>query len=171
MIAPLLIAAAIGLLPLPVMLRWAGLAAALTAMVWITPLNGAPRTPFTQKMIEVTPPTIDRPDATLALVTGTEPLGFVVPSFPARIAFLRVDGYLVGPGADTPLLARMMARIEAHLKAGGDLFTLYAPWEESRGDAALQTLGLARTQACQEVRSNLATPFRWCQVVAREPSP
>ncbi|BCW86997.1 hypothetical protein sos41_01230 [Alphaproteobacteria bacterium SO-S41] len=166
MLGPLLIAAAIGLLPLPGLLRWGTLAAALIAVVALTSLYKGNRTAFTPSMVEVAVPAIARPEATLAVMTGVEPMGFVIPAFPPEIAFLRVDGFLVGPGARTPFLGRMMARVEAHLAEGGDLFTLFLPAETERGDRALSELGLKRTDECADVKTNLAPSFRWCRVIA-----
>jgi hypothetical protein len=164
MLGPLLIAAAIGLLPLPTLARWGALAAAFAAVLLMTDLYKGNRTAFTPAMVEVAVPPIARPGATLALMTGVEPMGFVIPAFPPAIAFLRVDGYLVGPERQTAYLTRMTDRIAAHLAAGRDLFTLFAPPETARGDKALALLGLVRTEDCAEVKTNLAPTLRWCRV-------
>ena len=168
MVSPLLIVAAIGLIPLPGRVRWAAIALALVAVVGLTSLYKGNRTQFSDSMIEVGVPPIARPDATLAVMTGVEPMGFVIPFFPADIAFLRVDGYLVGPDSQTGYLTRMTGRIDAHLAAGGDLFTLYSSPEEQRGDRALGQIGLQRTADCAPVPSNIAPTFRWCRVVRAE---
>ena len=104
-------------------------------------------------------------------MTGVEPMGFAVPFFPPGIAFLRIDGYLVGPDKDTAFLRRMTDRIGAHLAGGGDLFTLYLPAETKRGDRALGLIGLVRSEDCAEVRSNIAPALRWCRVVPSEAAP
>ncbi|MFT3810237.1 MAG: hypothetical protein QM698_09995 [Micropepsaceae bacterium] len=167
MIAPLLIVAALGLLPLPGGVRRAGVAAALIAVAALTTLYKGNRAPFAGGMVVVDVPEIARPEATMALMTGVEPMGFVIPEFPAAIPFLRVDGFLVGPDRDTAFLAGMTTRIEAHLAAGGDLFTLFLPGEAGRGDRALTLIGLKRTEDCTDVTSNLAPALRWCRVVAQ----
>ena len=171
MIAPLLIVAALGSLALPHAARRAAILAALAGAAGLTTLYAGPREPFAARMVEVEAPAIARPEASLALMTGVEPMGFVVPAFPPEVAFLRVDGFLVGPERRTEFLARMTDRIAAHLAAEGDLFTLYAPWEEERGDAALERLGLARMEDCDEVTSNLAPALRWCRVVPHSSPP
>ncbi len=164
MLGPLLIVAALGLLPLG-RLRMPAIAAALIAVVALTSLYKGDRKPFADRMVMVEAPAIAAPEKTLALMTGIEPMGFVIPSFPAEIAFLRVDGFLVGPDRETAYLKRMTDRIDAHLREGGDLFTLYVPYEEGRGDKALKMLKLTRTNECSEVKSNLAPTLRWCRVV------
>lgn len=165
MVAPLLIVAAIGALPLA--MRWRGGLAAgtLAAMVALTTLYAGDRTPFTSKMVEVGAPKIARPHDTMALMTGYEPMAFVIPFFPPDIAFLRVDGFLVGPESKTPYLKAMTDRIEAHLQKGGDLFTLYVPYEQDRGDGALDQVGLTRTADCTPVESNIGPTLFWCRVV------
>ncbi len=164
MIAPLLIVAAVGLLPLAPVLRGGLATAVLAACVLSATLYKGPRAPFADRMVEVEVPPIARPEATMALMTGVEPMAFVIPSFPSAVPFLRVDGFLIGPGADVPYVRRMIGRIDEHLARGGDLFTLFA-WEETgRGDAALRAYGLARTEPCAPVRSNLTRSLAWCRV-------
>ncbi len=167
MIAPLLIVAAIGLAPLPLAARRVAVTAALVAVVALTTLYKGNRAPFAERMVVVDVPAIARPEATLALMTGVEPMGFAVPEFPAPIAFLRIDGFLVGPDKSTAFLTSMTDRIAAHLAKGGDLFTLFLPAETARGDAALGLIGLARTQDCADVKTNLGVVLRWCRVVAQ----
>ncbi|MCC6919120.1 MAG: hypothetical protein IT548_07935 [Alphaproteobacteria bacterium] len=166
MLGPLLIAAAIGLFPVPPPVRWGATVAALVAVVALTTLRPGNRAAFAEAIVTVSVPQIARPEATMALMTGVEPMGFVVPSFPPQIPFLRVDGYLVGPDSATAYLKRMTARIDAHLKSGGDLYTLYQPGEQARGDKALAQLGLRRTEDCSIVTSNLAPPLNWCRVAS-----
>lgn len=165
MIAPLLIVVALGSLSMHAGVRRAIIAMALAAAAGLTTLHPGPREDFADRMVVVDPPAIDRPEATLALMTGVEPMGFVVPAFPEAVAFLRVDGFLVRPGGDTALLQGMTARIAAHLGAGGDVFTLFAPGETERGDQALALIGLVRAEDCAEVTSNLAPALRWCRVM------
>ncbi len=165
MLGPLLIVAAIGSVAIPGPARRALTLGALAAVVALTTLYKGNRADFAERMVVVDAPQIARPEATMALMTGVEPMGFVIPEFPPAIPFLRVDGFLVGPDKDTAFLRGMKDRIAAHLAAGGDLFTLFLPGETARGDRALEMLGLDRTQTCVDVTSNLAPTFRWCRVV------
>ena len=169
LLAPLLAVALIG--QWPGSLRRRGLVAAgvLLAMLMTTRVDFGDRRPFGADFVEVTPPKIARPEASLALMTGVEPMAFAIPAFPPETAFLRVDGWLVGPDRDTPLLRGMRARIERHLADAGDLYTIFAEAERERGDRALDLLGLRRSEQCAFVRSNLALPLRWCAVEAQSP--
>lgn len=166
MLAPWLIVAAIGVLPLPRGVRAAASVLALLGVLALTPLPHDPRPPFARRMVDVQVPPIARPNATLALMTGVEPMAFAIPAFPPQIAFLRVDGYLVGPGADTPYLRRMRERIDAAQRVGDDVFVLFTAFERERSDAALRQLGLMRTDPCAPVQSNLADPLQWCRVLS-----
>ncbi len=168
MIAPLLIVAAVGLVPLPGMMRRIAVASVLIAVVALTTLYKGNRAPFADAMVVVDVPAIARPEATMALMTGFEPMGFVIPEFPASIPFLRVHGYLVGPDKDTAFLRSMTDRIAAHLTSGGDLFVLFYPSETERSDRALGQLHLTRTEDCVDVTSNLAPVLRWCRVTGEK---
>lgn len=163
MLAPLLIVAAVGLWPLPRRLRAAIAALALLGAVLLTPIPREDRPAFAERVVTVDVPAIARPDATLVLMTGVEPMAFVIPSFPAQVPFLRIDGYLVGPGAETPMLAGMRERIAAHRAAGGDVFWLHVPYERERGQQALAAFGLRGGQ-CVAVANNLTGALQWCSV-------
>jgi hypothetical protein len=167
MLAPLLIVAGIGLLPWPARLRFGIVAIALIACVLLTRITLAPRVAFSARMVEVTVPAISRPQQTMALMTGIEPMAFVIPSFPANIPFLRIDGWLVSPKPSTPYFERMATRIAAHRAAGGDLFVLFTPWEGERTDAVLADIALRRTDDCQPVRVNMGPQLQWCRVESR----
>lgn len=164
MLGPLLIVASIGLLPLG-RLKVPAIAAALIAVVALTTLYKGNRAPFADAMIEVQLPAIERPGETLALMTGFEPMAYVIPFFSPEIAFLRVQGFLVSPKTDEPFLRRMTTKIDAHLAAGGDLFVLFIPGEARLGAEALTALGLQRTPDCATLSSNIGPLLQWCRVV------
>lgn len=165
MLAPLLIATAVAAFPLPRAWRIGATIAALLGVLALTPLPHDPRPAFADRVVTVDVPPIARPDATLALMTGVEPTAFAIPAFPPQIAFLRVDGYLVGPDADTPYLRTMRERIDAQLASGGDLFVLFLDYERARTDNAMRLLGLRRTDDCRAVTHNLGEPLQWCRVL------
>ncbi|MBB5207299.1 hypothetical protein [Chiayiivirga flava] len=167
MLAPWLIVAAIGAIPLPRGVRAAACVLALLGVLALTPLPHDPRPAFASRMVDVQVPPIARPDHTLALMTGVEPMAFVIPAFPPQIAFLRIDGYLVGPGADTPYLRRMRERIAAAQRSGDDVFVLFTPSERERSETSLHQLRLRRGDDCTPVSSNLlAEPLQWCRVLS-----
>ena len=165
MLAPLLIVVAVGALPLPRGVRAAGAVLALLTVLALTPLPDDPRPAFAARVVDVDVPPIARPDATLALMTGVEPTAFAIPAFPPQIPFLRVDGYLVGPDADTPYLRTMRERIDTQIAQGGDVFVLFVEFERERTDKAMRLLSLRRTDECVAVANNLTEPLVWCRVV------
>lgn len=166
MLAPLLVVAAVGLWPLPRNARAVLATIAVLAAVLLTPIPREDRPAFADRVVHVDVPPIARPDATMALMAGVEPMAFVIPAFPPRIPWLRIDGYLVGPGADTPMLAGMRQRIATHLAAGGDLRVLFIDFERARTDDALRQLGLRRGDDCTTVQHNLGERLHWCPVGA-----
>lgn len=170
MLAPLLIVAAIGLWPLPRRARCVLAACALLGAVLLTPIPRENRPPFAERVVTVDVPAIARPEATLAIMTGVEPMAFVIPSFPAQVPFLRIDGYLVGPGAQTPMLSGMRERISAHRATGGDVFWLHVPYEQVRGQEALAAFGL-RGEECVPVANNLTGALQWCRVSGMDELP
>ena len=165
MLAPLVAAAAIGRWPLAPRLRWAiclGLAAAALAG---TTLSFGDRTRPGSKLVEVAVPPILSPASTLVILTGLQPVGFLIPSFPPQVGFVRIDGFLTSAEAPSPLRSAALARIAAHQ---GDLFVLYDAGEAERMRAALAAAGLAaRAETCRTVSNNLMGSDEWCLVERR----
>ncbi|MGH8572627.1 MAG: hypothetical protein ACREX8_08635, partial [Gammaproteobacteria bacterium] len=130
---------------------------------------------------------LPHPDATLVVVTGFEPVAFVIPAFPPPVAFVRLQGYLNdhpddgdrGDDGDTGLDRRVRERLARHR---GDLYLLFPEWaarehpdwaarERKIAAAALLRYGLeADFGACRPVPANLADYVRLCPV-ARRPGP
>jgi hypothetical protein len=102
------------------------------------------------------------PDAsgTMLLMTGDEPMAYLIPSLPPAIPVLRIDGWLAQPDDGSGLTASMRTRVAAHR---GDLFLLAAPWERLAADRATLAYGLEILSAqCREIRSNLGGPYQLC---------
>lgn len=165
MLAPLVVAAAIGRWPLAQRLRWAvclGLAAAALAG---TTLSFGDRTRPGSKLVEVGVPPIRSPASALAVLTGEQPVGFLIPSFPPEISFVRIDGFLTSAAVPSRLRAQALARIAAHK---GDLFVLYDSAEADRMRAALAAAGLAPLdETCRTVTNNLMGIYGWCLLERR----
>ena len=86
MLAPLMVA--LILLELAPRWRWpATLLATLAVLVSTRPAQWI-RVPFRPRAVEVTLPAIADPDHSLVLLAGHEPLSFLIPAFPAGMAFL-----------------------------------------------------------------------------------
>ena len=71
------------------------------------------------------------PADTMLLMTGHEPMAYLIPSLPPAIPVLRIDGWLAQPDDGSGLTASMRARVAAHR---GDLFLLAAPDERTAAD-------------------------------------
>ncbi len=165
MLAPLVVVAAIGCWPLGRRQRWAicfGLAVAALAG---TTLSFGDRTRPGSKLVEVGVPPIRSPASTLAILTGLQPVGFLIPSFPPEVSFVRIDGFLTSAAAPSLLRSEALARIAAH---EGDLFVLYDAGEAARMRAALAAAGLAPLEeTCRTVTNNLMGSDEWCLIERR----
>jgi hypothetical protein len=162
MLAPLLIALALSLWPLSDRARLGTLAGlwlfALLATGWsyIGAIGGPTRGPH----VEVAVPPIEDPASTLVVMAGVEPMGYIVPSFPPDIAFLRIDGWLDSPTSHSAFGDRMRARIDAHR---GAFFGVFIDRERERAVAAFAADGLVLAGPdCATIRSNVGEPLLWC---------
>ena len=177
MLAPVLVTAAVGLWPVAPRARVAAVATAL-AVVAVTAKPGSwgRLESWTERFVEVEAPALPRPDATLVVITGFEPVAFVIPAFPPPVAFVRLQGYLNNPDdGDTGLNRRVRERLARH---GGDIYLLFSDWGAEHPDwaareqeitvAALLRYGLAADfGACRPVTANLADYVRLCPVARR----
>jgi hypothetical protein len=96
-------------------------------------------------------------------MTGNDAMSFVIPSFPADIPFLRIDGWLV-PSSDrsTGLAQEMRARIDSHR---GPLYVLYSPQETAAVMKAAGNYDLEVEPGgitCMPVTSNVADTLSLC---------
>jgi hypothetical protein len=160
MLAPLLIAAAIGFAPVP--RRWQVIATGVVlaaAFVLATYIFGA-RAPVGDPYVQISQPAIARPAETMVLMTGYEPMAYVIPTLPREIPVLRVQGFLIGPGDGTTLSALVKDRVAAH---NGDLYLFFVGHEGEIAARAMQPLGLSieRSQ-CQQISSNLGPALSFC---------
>jgi len=107
------------------------------------------------------------PESTMLLMTGNDPMAYLIPSLPPRIAVLRIDGWLAQPNDASGLTASMRARVAAHR---GELYLLAAPWERTAADRATSAYGLeiVATQ-CRDIRSNMGGPYQLCPLRRNTP--
>ncbi len=120
-------------------------------------------TEWGDRVVEVDVPAIAHPDATMALMSGFEPLSWVIPSFPPEIPFVRLQGYWNDPeDGDVGLTSSVRRRIDAH---EGDLFLLYSRNERALAARVLSAYGLTTDFGrCVPIRANLADGLQWCAV-------
>jgi hypothetical protein len=168
MLAPLVIAAAIGLLPISVRARLALTALLLATSAAVGRYASGPYVPRGDPYVQLSPLSIPDPQHSMILMSGYEPMAYLIPSLPASIPVLRIQGWLAGPGDSSGLSAVMRERVAAHR---GDLFLLYLPAERPLAieAAAAYHLRIEASQ-CQQLNSNLGGPYAFCPLVAAEPT-
>jgi hypothetical protein len=116
----------------------------------------------------VTVPALADPDHTLVLMAGTEPMAYVIPFFPKRVRFLRIQSYFTGP-SETPnqFDKQMQDIVGAH---NGPIYALYRSYEVEAATAALTAYGLSMNAAqCRpfktHIESHLKFPLLFCNVI------
>ena len=171
MLAPLLIALALSLVVRNETARVLALATlwilALLGTDWRTVAFGTVSGPWHGGYVDVTHPPLADPAHTLVVMAGTEPMGYVVPSFPPQVAFLRIDGWLDSPQSHSKFGDRMRARIDTH---DGPIFGMFSDSETARALAAFDADGLVVAGDCETIRSNVGDPLQWC-ALKRKPVP
>lgn len=161
MMAPLLIAASVALLPIPN--RLIVFAVAMLAMQSLTRVDLSDRQAWNEPYVEVDAPAWREASGAMVLMTGYEPMSYVIPSFPRDVPFLRIDGWLVhGSDRATGLARRMRERVAAHT---GPLWVLFAPMESQAMMSALQHYELdLHADSCRTIASNIGNALQFCQV-------
>jgi len=174
MLSPIVIVAAISLLPFKAGLRLALMILLLGAAQLAAMKGGDPRLSWSGHYVEVSVPHLDDPAHTMILMTETAPMAYVIPSFPPEIPFLRIQGWLVGSKDRTSGFGRAMHdRVAAH---EGPLYLLYWPRER---EAALQSIAdydLAMDDpGCRTVNTNVSVlldqglPLQLCPLTRKSP--
>jgi hypothetical protein len=165
MLAPVIVVATVGRWPVSQHLRWAiciGLAIAALAG---TTLSFGDRTRPGNKLVEIGVPPIRSPARTLVILTGLQPVGFLIPSFPPEVSFVRIDGFLSSAAAPSLLRSEALARIAAFQ---GDLFVLYDIGEATRMREALAAAGVSPLEdTCRTITNNLMGSHKWCRLKRR----
>jgi len=164
MLAPLLLLVTVAAWPAPARARMAGIGLVLALVTVFVQRAEWSHEPWQDgPFVTATPPPIPQPDRALALISGMDPVGYLVPFFPPQIPFIRIQGFLNGP--DQPpngLNDRVRAVIAAH---HGDFFLLTPKAEFELAENSLRAYGLAADFAgCMPVASNLGDRARWCRV-------
>lgn len=160
MLAPLLMVAVLDCAPLARRVRLAAVAIILLLAALLGYYGFGDHVATGDPYVQVSGLSFPDPGGTMLLMTGNEPMAYLIPSLPAAIPALRIDGWLAQPADATGLTALMRTRVAAHR---GDLFLLAAPWERSAADLATNAYGLEIvTVQCREVRSNFGGPYQLC---------
>ncbi len=168
MLAPTLILAAVGLFPLARRTRYLILAALCFAILVTARSDFLERAPVEDPYVQVALPPIPRPDRTMVLMTGDEPLGFIAASLPHQIPVLRIDGWMVQPKDGTGITHQMRTRVAAQRRSGGDLYLIADATDMGRARDALADYGLAiRWTECQQFDTNIAGTYQWCPLTGK----
>jgi len=163
MLGPLLVAIAIGLLPIPRRFQLITLAILFLATAAATHVEYIERSPISDPFVQADVPKIAHPEKAMVLLTGNGPLGFIAPSFPRNIALLRIDGWMVQPQDGTRLTRTMKNRVVGHLAHGGDLYVLSDAYDMGRTRDALVGYGLRIDWLnCTVFDTNIIGDYEFC---------
>jgi hypothetical protein len=160
MLAPLLLVSVFDCVPLARRVRLAAVAMLLLLTTLFARYGFGHRVAMGDPYVQVSGLSFPDQGGTMLLMTGNEPMAYLIPSLPAAIPALRIDGWLAQPADDSGLTASMRTRVAAHR---GDLFLLAAPSEQVAAERATSAYGLEiLTAQCREIRSNMGGPYQLC---------
>jgi hypothetical protein len=167
MLAPLLIVCALDCAPLARRVRLIAVAILLLLTTLFGRYGFGDHVGMGDPYVKVSGLSFPDPGGTMLLMTGDEPMAYLIPSLPPAIPVLRIDGWLAQPDDGSGLTASMRARVAAH---PGDLFLLAASWEQMAADRATAAYGLEiLTAQCREIRSNFGGPYQLCPLRRSKP--
>jgi hypothetical protein len=126
------------------------------------------RRPWTSDYFDANLPALAGQRNSIVLVTGHDPIGYLVPHFPPETRFLRIQGYFTGPSAALNATDRLM--MQAVAEHNGPLLILFRVYEEWHARNALEFYGLQTDcSSCQPftpgVEPQQEHPFFLCRVI------
>jgi hypothetical protein len=167
MLAPFLVTAAIGLLPIPRRTQYVALGTLFFFAMLFTRSAHLEGAPLGDPYISVDLPKIPDPAHSMVVMTGDAPLGFIAPSLPPQIPVLRIDGWMMQPEDGSYLTHEMKRRVYTHK---GPVFLIADAYDMGRASAAVLDYGLAIDwHKCSIFTTNLAGAYEWCPLVRRSP--
>jgi len=159
MLSPLLVTIAVMLWPMRPAKQLALLIALLVLSQSIVKLT-LERLPWDRDYVVASVPAL--PNQSMVLMSGLGPLSFVIPSFPASIPFLRIDGWLVHNNDRSSGLARELhRRVESH---AGPLYVLAEAHDLDIAFESAREYRLRWTGDCSKVTSNISKPLYLCRL-------
>lgn len=163
MLAPLLVVGAVGWLPLPRRGRIALAAVVLVVVAALTQPDNWQRVPWRHRAIEAAVPPVASPETALVVVTGHEPMSFLVPLFPKSLRFIRIDSsFTLPPSPDTPF--RQLFRQTLH--GAASVYSLHISSEAGAVEGLLAQYGLMLIpDGCRAFTSPIGpavSPYRLC---------
>jgi len=171
MLGPIVIAAGVGLLPLPFRPRLIALGALFLAVLVYARADYLERVPLGDPYVQADIGTFPHPDNTLVLMTGNSPLGFLAPLIPHQIPILRIDGWMMQPNDGTLLTKKMRGKVKAYVKRKADIYLLADHYDMVRAREALAEYRLAiRWLECRVFESNLSGLYQICPLAPKPPN-
>ena len=165
MLAPLIIAIGVGLLPIPRRVQLIAVGALFFAAMLFTRSEWLERAPLGDPYIDVDLPKLAEPAKTMVVMTGDAPLGFIAPSLPREVPVLRIDGWMMQPEDGSQLTREMKRRVYHH---EGPIFLIADAYDMGRASAAVLDYGLAIDWLkCRMFDTNLTGAYQWCPLVRR----
>jgi hypothetical protein len=128
------------------------------------------RRPWTADYFDVRLPALARERDAIVLVTGHDPIAYMIPFFPPQVRFLRIQGYMTGPSSTLNETDRQM--MKALADHAGPVLILFRDYEEWHALNALEFYGLEPDRAgCQSfvpgVEPQQEHLFYLCRVTPR----
>jgi len=106
------------------------------------------RRPWTSDYFDVRLPALAGQRDAIVLVTGHDPIAYMIPFFPPQVRFLRIQGFMTGPSPTLNETDRQMMRALADHT--GPVLILFRVYEEWHALHALEFYGLELDRAgCQ----------------------
>ena len=165
MLAPLIIAIGVGLLPVPRRTQLVALGGLFFLAMLFTRSEWLERAPLGDPYIDADLPKLADPGHTMVVMTGDAPLGFIAPSLPPQVPVLRIDGWMMQPEDGSQLTREMKKRVYHHQ---GPLFLISDAYDMGRASAAVLDYGLAIDWLkCRMFDTNLIGAYQWCPLVRR----
>jgi hypothetical protein len=157
MLAPVLITALVGMI-VPVARKRRAAMLASAALLGLIALTTRPadwgHVSWDRELYGVRVPPIPRPDQALVLMAGTAPTAFTIPFFPARIPFIRLEGFSEGMWDTSSGLYRIgEERVRAHQD---DIYVLYGFDQEASARTVAGHFSLVFDRGgCQTIENRL----------------
>jgi hypothetical protein len=167
MLSPILVAAAVGAMPIPRRAQLVTLGALFFAAMVLTRPDFLDRAPIDDPYVDVAMPKFAHPGHTMVLMTGNSPMGFIVPEMPPEIPVLRIDGWMLQPNDGTGLTAQMRRRVKAFK---GDLFLIAESFDMTRAHDAAADYGLLIDwPKCALFDTNIVGAYQLCPLLPKPP--